>query len=119
MLIEHVAGKKPGSAHMCKQLGDDIGILDEVRKDVRCLNARKQFAQRQRQRGWTAWISLQRHLLDEIGHHNAGRLVDIQDLGAIPASAAMRIDAYWCGLRSGLGCPSIRNKYRRSPTSIR
>ena len=51
MLIEHAAGKKPGTAHMCKQPGDDIGILDEVRKDLRRLNAREQFAQRPRQCG--------------------------------------------------------------------
>jgi hypothetical protein len=104
MLIEYAAGKKTGSAHMCKQPGNDIGILDEAGKDLRRLNARKQFAQRPRQCGWTARISLQRHLLDEIGHHNAGRLVHIPDLGRNPrlCGNAHGHVLVWISKRTGL-----------------
>ena len=36
----------------------------------------------------------------------------------MPASAAIRMETYWWGLRSGLAGPSIRNTKRRSLVSM-
>ncbi len=79
MRVQQAGRKNTGSAHMRKQAGDDIGIVDEGWKDRRGLNARKQHSQRlrQRPRPRAARIGLKRLLFDEVDHRDAGRFIEV------------------------------------------